>query len=303
MPENTINFDIKLVVPHNLERFSEMANASLGLKADSRYFKWKYLDNPAGQVLAFEAAHEGEPASFYGVIPEIYLVRGQPIKIYQSMDTMTHPKYQKRGLFTKLAKATYDYILETEGNLTVVGIPGGNSFHGFVNKIGWKHVHNFRYFFLHKAVFSARTIFRRRSVLSFQHASEMTPDVAQYFQKRQPSRAPISNHIHADFFNWRVFQNPYKGFQVVIMKDADAVLGLCVYKIQDNGRCFVHLLDFLRRELFEVHTASIIRHLFEKTSSQYVYTWEPLEETIHNALKRCGFIKNPYDRGPFSYRI
>src|SRR5690242_16349933 len=122
-----IDFEFKLVSTTNLMRFSEMAELSLGLKTSDKYFQWKYLDNPAGEVVAFEALHEGRPAAFYGVIPEFYTVKGERVKVYQSMDTMTHPDYQRRGLFTKLANMTYNYLVEKDGGVNLVGIPGSNS--------------------------------------------------------------------------------------------------------------------------------------------------------------------------------
>ncbi len=299
-----INFDFKLVAPPNLERFSEMANLCLGLHADSKYFKWKYLDNPAGKVIAFEAQHNGEVAGFYGVIPEFYLINGKPVKIYQSMDTMTHPKYQKRGLFTRLANMTYDYVTELDGGLNLVGIPGSNSFFGFVNKLAWKNIHNFKYIFVPRSWFAARNLLHRQTGLSFRSASDMHPTLRQYFNEREPSPKPISNLISAEFFDWRVFQNPHKKFKVIEVRDGQAVVGLCVYTFDaEKKRSLIHLLDFARQTFFENHTAPTLGQLFRETSSKFVYTWQPLNQTIHSAYKRCGFINNPLERGPFSYRV
>ena len=243
---DSIEFEYKLVMPENLERFSEMASICLGLNANSNYYKWKYLDNPAGKVIAFEAIHNGRPAAFYGVIPEFYSVDGQQVKIYQSMDTMTHPDYQKRGLFVKLANMTYDYVAQTEQRCDLVGIPGGNSFYGFVHKLNWKNIHNFSYFFLPRSWFRARNLIKRSSPAEVRPVAKMSAELSQP-DDHEPSPKRISNLMSPEFFQWRVFQNPFKGFKVVEVFVGGSLIGVCVYTLDDQGRCLVHLLDFLKQ--------------------------------------------------------
>jgi hypothetical protein len=304
MPKSDqLNFEFNLVGPPNLERFSEMADLCLGLKTDPRYFQWKYLDNPAGQVVAFEARHQNEPAAFYGVIPEIYLINGEKVKVYQSMDTMTHPRYQRRGLFTRLANMTYDHLVETEGGVNLIGIPGSNSLPGFVNKLNWIRIHDFNYFFVPRAWFSARTVFGKKTQPRWEPAAGLDPELAQYFERREVSPKAISNLISADFFDWRVFQNPSKQFHVLAARNSNSINGVCVYTLDAKKRCFVHWLDFDKQDAFRSHTASAIAHLFSETGSDFVYTWEPLNQNIRQAFASCGFMKNPLKRGPFTYRV
>src|SRR5262245_18775163 len=93
--EADVAFTFKPVDEHSLERFTEMYEACFGLRVDRRYFQWKYLDNPAGRVVAYEALDGPKPAAFYGVIPESWTSQGQAQRLYQSMDTATHPSYQR----------------------------------------------------------------------------------------------------------------------------------------------------------------------------------------------------------------
>src|ERR1051325_704305 len=299
-----IEFEFKLVQTENLERFTEMAELCFGLtNFSSDYFKWKYLDNPAGKVVAFEALHEGKPAGFYGVIPEFYIINGERVKIHQSMDTMTHPNYQKRGLFTRLANLTYDRVAETEGGVNLVGIAGGNSLYGLINKLNWKNIHNNEYFFVQRTWFSARNVFQRTEKVSCEPATEMTASLRDYFSQRERSPAAISNDLSADFINWRVFHNPYKNFKVLQVLEGGAIIGICVYNLDEKGRCLIHLLDFARRDLFKTHTAAVVSCLFEASGSRYVYTWKPLNEEMLKGYAACGFNVNPLQRGPFSYRV
>ena len=72
-----------------------------GMETSVDYFKWKFMENPAGHFVGFIATHEetGEVAAYYGVIPEDYLIKGEHRKIYQSCDTMTHSRHRRKGLF------------------------------------------------------------------------------------------------------------------------------------------------------------------------------------------------------------
>jgi hypothetical protein len=51
---------------------------------------------------------------------------------------MTHPNHQGKGLFTKLAKLTYDLAKE-EGIEFIFGFPNKNSYPGFIKKLNWVH--------------------------------------------------------------------------------------------------------------------------------------------------------------------
>jgi hypothetical protein len=131
----------------------------------------------------------------------------------------------------------------------------------------------------------------------------MTSGLRQYFDQRESSPRAITNFYSADFFNWRVFQNPNKNFNVVEFKDKESIVGIVVYALDEKKRCFVYLLDFRKQSFFADYTASVIALLFTQTGSQYLYTWEPLNEVLHQAYASCGLMKNPLEHGPFSYRV
>lgn len=287
------------------EKLSETYELCFGAKVDDRYFQWKYADNPAGEVVAFVAeAPDKTIAAYYGVLPEIYLVNGQPKKIYQSMDTMTHPNFQRRGLFGLLAKKTYEYVAETEGEEKFVGIPGLTSYPGFVKKLEWTDIHQFKYFFTNKILFKAAGLLRRTKKANFEKVAEMNQNLSEFFKERKVSKKPIQPNITADFFNWRVFQNPLKNFQTIQIKDGSGkIIGVCVFTIDAENRCFIHFLSFADSEQCGEYASAAIEHLFAETGAQFIYTWEPLEETLHRSLKKLGFVTNPLDKGLFSYHV
>jgi hypothetical protein len=56
-----------------------------------------------------------------------------------SLNTATHPRHQGKGLFTQLAKLTYELGAD-EGYECVIGVANANSTPGFIRKLGFQLV-------------------------------------------------------------------------------------------------------------------------------------------------------------------
>lgn len=100
---------------------------------------WQYRDNPDGQVVGFNAWLDGVLAAHYVTIPLVARVHGVEERGLLSLNTATHPVHQGKGLFTKLANATYAHAKE-QGFGFVVGVANASSTHGFTKKLGFQLV-------------------------------------------------------------------------------------------------------------------------------------------------------------------
>lgn len=103
-------------------------------KMDTKYLGVSHLGYVAYTL-------KGEPAAFYGVYPCMTEYKGKLYLAAQSGDTMTHPNHGGKGLFTTLAKMTYE-LAKQEGILFIFGFPNNNSFPGFIKKLNWTHQDN-----------------------------------------------------------------------------------------------------------------------------------------------------------------
>lgn len=103
------------------------------------YLKWQYFANPDGDIVGFDAYADGEIAAHYVVEPLRATLFGKPARGVLSLNTATHPNHQGRGLFVKLATATYDLAREL-GYEFVVGVANANSTPGFIRKLGFQLV-------------------------------------------------------------------------------------------------------------------------------------------------------------------
>lgn len=117
-----------------LKLYKETSN----YKSDLNFIENKYNTSLYGKSdIGFLAFDESNIAAYYGVFPMRLTQFNTNFIAAQSGDTLTHPNYQKKGLFTFLAQKTYE--LAREQNIDIVfGFPNKNSLPGFQKKLNWE---------------------------------------------------------------------------------------------------------------------------------------------------------------------
>lgn len=108
-------------------------------KFEKSALRWLYVDNPDGHAVGFNAFNGDELAAHYVCIPSQIRVNGVIQKALLSLNTATHPRYQGKGLFTKLAELTYS-AGSNMGYGSVYGVANANSTPGFTRKLGFQLV-------------------------------------------------------------------------------------------------------------------------------------------------------------------
>lgn len=108
-------------------------------KLTAAYLHWLYEKNPHGRAVGFDAYLDGELAAHYVTIPRFYQVGGENVPGVLSVNTATHPNHQRRGLFTRLAAATYERAAN-EGYQYIIGVANAQSIHGFLNQLEFEHL-------------------------------------------------------------------------------------------------------------------------------------------------------------------
>lgn len=103
------------------------------------YLDWLYRRNPDGPVIGFDAIDGGRLAAHYACIPTRVQIGNADVKALLSLNTATHPDFQGKGLFTKLAERTYAFAAEQEFDC-VYGVANANSTPGFVRKLNFQLV-------------------------------------------------------------------------------------------------------------------------------------------------------------------
>lgn len=108
-------------------------SAKFGMHA----LRWLYTQNPAGHAVGFDAWEGDTLAAHYVCVPALISYEGHARRMLLSLNTATHPSFQGRGLFTKLAQTTYN-AASGLGFDAIYGVANANSTPGFTRKLGFK---------------------------------------------------------------------------------------------------------------------------------------------------------------------
>jgi GNAT superfamily N-acetyltransferase len=103
------------------------------------YIAWLYVQNPDGPAFGFDAREDGVLAAHYVCIPAQARIDGRDVRVLLSLNTATHPRFQGKGLFTKLAAMTFEAAAQA-GFEGIYGVANANSTPGFIRKLGFQLV-------------------------------------------------------------------------------------------------------------------------------------------------------------------
>jgi Acetyltransferase (GNAT) domain len=147
--ENTKEYTIKRLDASMLKDLEDLHTLVYGNRPAPQHFTKKYDTAYTGVgYVGFMAYHaDGEPLAYYGVLPCFMQYKGAVVLAAQSADTMTNPKYRYKGLFVELSLITFE-LCKKLGITFVFGFPNQNSYHGAVNKLGWKITHTMERFYV-----------------------------------------------------------------------------------------------------------------------------------------------------------
>ncbi|RYY98231.1 MAG: GNAT family N-acetyltransferase [Chitinophagaceae bacterium] len=291
MADFSKEYTIKKLEANEFQLIIPLMKNCFGMDVNLEYFRWKFLDNPAGPFIGFVAEHNetGEIGAYYGVIPERYRIDGQERTIYQSCDTMTHTGHRRRGLFQLLALHCYQYLRD-QGQLFVIGFSGGQSTPGFI-KFGWKHVFSFRNFFIPKQLCYLNTGFLTPADAIV--AISNVQDIAHLLEKG--SAAAVQSVRDPRTVQWR-YGNPRNRYEVQAYRKNGNYEGYICYYVENNkiflfdfhftnSRGRSALMGFLKRKAVKEGRKAIIAFAREQSG-------------ISAQLLRGGFLYNPFQKGP-----
>jgi hypothetical protein len=286
-------YSIHRLEENEFELLIPLMKNCFGISVKIDYFRWKFIENPAGFVFGFYAKHEsGEIAAYYGVIPEYFEIDGKKRIVFQSCDTMTHSNHRRKGLFQLLALHCYNKL--EENNLSFIyGFGGGQSTPGFL-KFGWIELFKMKYLFYPRSL----NVFKiPRKYISAFEITEINK--IQHLIQVSNSKSTIHSVKNIETFTWRI-SNPLYQYRIVVSKTKDYVDSYIVfYELNDkffifdfyseNHENLGNLFKYIKSKLEKKHKGIIS---FTQENSYWSYQ-----------LKSNGFLSNPLKIGPLSERI
>jgi hypothetical protein len=136
MANETEEYIFERANSQNIENLSIIFYETKGIDIPLNSIKKKFDTSYTGidYIGFFAFTQDKKPAAFYGVFPCFLQIENKVVLSAQSGDTITHIDHQRKGLFIKLAKLTYD-LAQKEGVKIIFGFPNQNSYHGFVKNL------------------------------------------------------------------------------------------------------------------------------------------------------------------------
>ena len=205
-------------------------------KMDTSYLNVMHLG-----FLAY--TQDNKPAAFYGVYACLMEYKGKLHLAAQSGDTMTHPDHGGKGLFTTLAKMTYE-LAKNEGIEFIFGFPNKNSYPGFIKKLSWQFTENMRdYQFRVKTIPLAAMAKKLGFLLPF-YRVYVKFILGFYKTEKQFQPSSVINFNYGgvyrskEFFNYKSFYKNYliqvKGKTSWIKIDGGLLIGDIEPSVQNN---------------------------------------------------------------------
>jgi len=206
------------------------------------HWKWKFAKNPFGKSVIKLMFDDKKLIGSYAVIPMNVQVQRNLVKAALSVNTMTHPNYERQGIFSYLAEEVYKKCLRESFGF-VYGFPNENSYHGFTRKLGWKDLGKMTTLEKKLGVPTLRETCRRDRIYPVEEFNERVNSLW--------NTTKDSYHVTVarteEFLNWRFAEHPTEKYaKFILQDDSKQILGYLVLKTYANGdEVKGHIVDML----------------------------------------------------------
>jgi len=278
MPE----LHIRAYAPGDEAAIWQLFEASFGHRIQEEEWRWRYTENPSGDVQILLAWDGDTLAGHYAVCPQPLEWEGSLIKAALSMTTMTHPAYRGQGLFPRLAEGLYA-AMKADGYQVVYGFPNRNSHYAFRKKLGWQDV---------CIVPNLQCRLPLAKASSFQAEELRKPPAAACtwraaFQEVQG----LGLATNATWFNWRYTQHPTQPYRYLSSDPSHNVAVVKLYQPEEGSGNQLDILELL------AETAAAWKALLEalfgfahpEDSISALNTWCPVHHPYFQLLEKRGF--------------
>ena len=277
------------------------------------YFRWMYLQNPAGRAWVYCARHRGKLISTFAMAPKFVKLGDTVVRCGKTMDMFTDPNYQGLGLMSKLALQVFD-AAKRDGLEMWYVTPSANSYPIFVKK--WGYIENFEVVFLNKilnpdAIIQAMVkprwaapavaglaaglnrllhVFKRDASPYEVSVMDRFGEETDTLWEQSRNRYRVMLVRDSSYMNWRYVSNP-DSYIKLLFKRNGSVCGLLILKQTIRGGMKVgEIVDFLyaddRKNLF-----GMLRHGLEflrKQGCAFAQAWAIEGAEMESDLRAAG---------------
>ncbi len=315
-------FKIKRLDLNDKEKkeFLELMSTSLGIYS-ADWIEWKYIKNPIinKKPTVFGAIHENT-GKLVGIRPFLacnVVLGDKMFKAAQPGDTVVHPEYRGKGLFTKMNKFAIEE-LKKDGYDLFFNFPNRNSQPGYL-KMGWKKV----------LVFDESLVFNNFSKvirdMTGNHFYEFggkimsigMPNLSRIVKRlsKKNYKIPVSIEENFDdsveylwinkeqtrfrvrrdssYLNWRYKERPDKEYKYWTIRDNGELLAYMITTISNRwGSKEGQIVDFnfVDDKFFYIILETVFKEFVSNDNCNFISILACTENSIFKELKKIGFI-------------
>ena len=305
------------IIPYDPARKAEVVellNVCLAHKAtgcrDEDYWTWKHELSPFGRSILLLAECDQRLVGVRAFMRWRLSCGGAVIEAAKPVDTVTHPDYQRRGIFSRLTTRACDDARD-QGIRLIFNTPNQNSAPGYL-KLGWKETaHLPLYAKWLTPVSSAWAALRWK--MGFRHV----PRAEAFFRETPPSARDVfasaadlpsltvgqnsDQRLQTDrsvkFLCWRYAQHPHIPYFVETVGDDNRPDGILFCRT--NVRCGLREIminDLLVRDGDRDTQLKLIRQLCSRAGAHYVVAHAANDSSLLATIRSLGFHRVPRRR-------
>lgn len=264
--------------PNDLDPILELLRVSLGESEVNRkspeLFAWKHFDNPFGHSIMLVAEDSEGIIGFRAFMRwELVTPRGDTIRCVRSVDTATHPRARRRGVFRTLTMAAIDAARSDHLDL-IFNTPNPHSKAGYLT-MGWLEVGQIG------VLVRPRMRMLARSRPGVPEVEGSHPWLDQPIAERRPLGLRTARTPR--YTGWR-FRHPFAGYRILGDRDGLAVLR----PNRRRGR-----QELVVSDLFGRHAGRALREAVRATDADYLVGWFKPDSPERKATRTAGMLAVP----------
>lgn len=278
------------------------------------FWEKKHYHNPLGKSLIFGVFIEGELAGMNAYLPCLYQYKNIDVLCLQSCESGVDPKFQGKGIWSRIVKYAVDYIFTETSFDLIIGFPNyRNSYPGFV-KMKWDTITNMdNYIMVNNPAKFANSISQNRIIKYLSPLLSLQKTLIKIKNKGCKnlvieecapedfgpvcSNDRISLKPSAEWLKWK---SEYKNEHYLLVLCEEKKIATCAFFIDHFGGETVIRLDtiiytnenrLLRKEVL----SSIIHHLScSYPQAAFIRTWTQKDSQFDRDIRGLLFIKSSH---------
>ena len=299
------------------KKIVNLLNKLPSIPKNEDWWQWKYQRKSAGEPIVLVAEAGDEIIGHDAFISWRFKLAEQNVLAYQVVDAITHPDYQKQGIFT-----TLDSMLLAEakarGAPFAVGFPNRLTWSTNL-KIGWQVGARLPYLF--KILNPLGIIYRKFISTNIDRKSDFPSPISgdtenniefrllsneneNNMWKQVESTKPLMTIRDYTFLKWRYEENPRVAYYRVTYEEQGKIKGYIVFRFKIiGGLRMVVIVDFI----VPAHRYDIAKYLLKTAESKIrsaradcIFTIMSQGTVQLRALIRKGFFHLPKKSGIFA---